>query len=130
MEQSPLPTGEGQGEGDMDIQTKAKALRRQQTDAEQLLWRHLRDRRFTGYKFRRQVAIGNYIADFVCLKCMLIVEVDGGQHLEQHKYDEVRTRYLESQGLKVLRYWNNEVLGNITDVLDALTLALPEGEGT
>jgi very-short-patch-repair endonuclease len=112
----------------MDIQTKAKSLRKQQTDAERLLWRQLRDRRFAGYKFRRQVAIGHYIADFVCLKYLLIVEVDGGQHLEQRRYDETRTRYLESQGFRVMRFWNNEVLGNIAGVLDALTLALSRRE--
>ena len=112
----------------MDIQTKAKVLRKQQTDAERLLWRHLRDRRFVGYKFRRQVAIGNYIADFVCLKYLLIIEVDGGQHLEQLRYDDIRTCYLESLGFRVIRFWNNEVLGNIAGVLDALTLALSRRE--
>ena len=112
----------------MDIQTKAKALRRRQTDAERLLWRHLRDRRFAGYKFRRQVSIGNYIADFVCLRYMLIIEVDGGQHLEQQEYDDIRTCYLESLGFKVIRFWNNDVLGNLADVLDALTLALSRRE--
>ena len=112
----------------MDIQTRARTLRRKQTDAERLLWLHLRDRRLMRYKFRRQLPIGKYIADFVCLKCMLIIEVDGGQHLQEQRYDAVRTHYLESQGFRVLRFWNNDVLGNLEAVLYALTLSLSRRE--
>src|SRR5690349_11021332 len=88
--------------------TTARALRRGMTDAEALLWRHLRDRRLNGYKFRRQEPRGPYIADFVCLEVGLIVEVDGGQHTEES--DAPRTQRLERNGYRVLRFWNDQVL--------------------
>ncbi len=81
-----------------------------------------------GYKFKRQQPIGCYIADFVCEDARVIVELDGGQHSEQVEYDGRRTRYLESKGYQVVRYWNNEVLGQMDSVLDALTLTLSQRE--
>ena len=108
--------------------TRARQLRRAQTDAEQKLWSKLRNRRLLGYKFKRQQPIGCYIADFVCEDAKLIVELDGGQHSEQVEYDRRRTRYLESKGYQVVRYWNNEVLGQVDSVLAALTLALSQRE--
>ena len=90
------------------------------TDAEQLLWRHLRMHQMAAYKFRRQYPIGPYIADFVCVKAGLIVEVDGGQHMARSSQDAVRTRWLESQGFHVLRFWNNEVLENIDGVVQVI----------
>jgi very-short-patch-repair endonuclease len=96
---------------------RAKGLRRNQTDAEKLLWRHLRNRGLRGTKFRRQYVIGKYIVDFVCIECELILEIDGGQHAEQQGYDETRTRYLEQQGFQVMRFWNNEVLCETEGVL-------------
>lgn len=117
----------------------AKNLRKNQTDAERKMWRHLRNRALAGFKFRRQCPIGPYIVDFVCLEKMLIVEIDGGQHNENIQKDSRRTRHLESRGFKVLRFWNNEVLANIESVLDVIRTALishpssptllPEGEG-
>lgn len=86
------------------------------TDAEKLLWRHLRMEQFGGYKFRRQHPLGNYIADFVCLEAVLVLEVDGGQHAESADNDEIRTQWLEAKGLHVMRFWNNEVLNNIEGV--------------
>lgn len=97
---------------------RAQSLRREQTDAERKLWRELRGRRLEGFKFKRQVAIGTYIADFMCFKCKLIVEVDGSQHLDQIEYDERRTRWLEAQGFRVARYWNIDVLLNTEGVVD------------
>jgi very-short-patch-repair endonuclease len=98
----------------------ARALRRNQTDAETRLWRHLRDRRFLGLKFRRQAPVGRYVADFLCLDLMLIVELDGGQHAENSK-DRERTRALEAKGYSVVRYWNNDVLSNTEGVLAHLS---------
>jgi very-short-patch-repair endonuclease len=114
----------------------ARALRIQQTDAERLLWKHLRSRQLIGFKFRRQQIIAPYIVDLVCFETRLIVELDGGQHTEQQTEDTVRTIFLESQGFRVVRFWNNEVFENIEGVLDSiraiLTLPspcpLPQGE--
>jgi len=98
------------------------------TDAERALWRLLRARQLSGYKFRRQQPIDRYIVDFVCLAYRLIIEVDGGQHATNIAYDEPRIRYLESAGFQVLRFWNNEVLENSEGVclkiLEALAAAL------
>jgi len=71
-------------------------LRRSQTDAEAKLWWHLRDRRLGGFNFRRQVPMGPFIVDFICLEARFVVELDGGQHVEHARYDERRTRFLES----------------------------------
>jgi very-short-patch-repair endonuclease len=106
---------------------QARALRGALTDAEQKLWYHLRDRRFGGHKFRRQVPIGPYIADFACMAERLIVEIDGGQHAERIGEDARRTRYLEMEGYRVVRFWNNEVLGNIDGVLQRLMAVIDEG---
>jgi len=90
------------------------------TDVEKRLWYLLRDRRLNGYKFRRQMPIGPYVADFVCLQSRLIVELDGGQHAEQAEKDKVRDEWLKSQGFVVLRFWNNDVLANTEGVLQAI----------
>ena len=86
------------------------------TDAERKLWRYLRLRQLDGHKFRRQVSIGPYIADFACLKAMLVIEVDGGQHADAYAYDSRRDDYMRGQGYRVLRFWNNDVLGNMEGV--------------
>jgi len=103
---------------------RARSLRVDQTDAEQLLWHHLRNRRLQGWKFRRQNEIGLYVVDFVCPDAGLIVELDGSQHGDQLIYDEARTRKLKEEGYRVLRFWNNEVLTNIDGVLEVLLEAL------
>lgn len=98
----------------------ARTLRRDITDAERALWRHLRKRQIAGYKFRRQHPLGAYIVDFVCLEARLVVEVDGGQHAERQFYDQARTDWLEQQGYRVLRFWNHEVLANAEGLVEAI----------
>jgi very-short-patch-repair endonuclease len=93
------------------------------TDAERKLWFALRDRRFAGFKFRRQVPIGRYIADFICFDARVVIEVDGGQHAESTA-DRVRDQWFAANGFRVLRFWNNEVLGNLEGVLTVLLEAL------
>jgi very-short-patch-repair endonuclease len=104
----------------------ARTLRRQSSDAERVLWRHLRARRLMGYKFRRQVVMEPYIVDFVCLEAGLIIEADGGQHSNQVTYDTRRTVVLEGMGYRVLRFWNHEVLGELQSVLEQIRTALIE----
>ncbi len=99
---------------------RARNLRRQSTDAECLLWRHLRDRQLAGLKFRRQHPLGNFIVDFVCLEHLLVIELDGGQHASQQQADAHREALLMGLGYRVLRFWNNEVLGNTEGVLEAI----------
>ena len=104
--------------GGMDsIRARARALRKNLTEAERLLWRQLRFWQLDGHKFRRQQPIGNYVADFVCLEKRLIVELDGGQHAEQRDYDAKRDAWLRAQGFIVLRFWNNDVLKNVDGVV-------------
>ncbi len=104
----------------------ARALRRDLTDAERLLWRHLRNRGLYGHKFRRQHPVGRYVVDFVCIEEGVVVELDGGQHSKQVIEDEERTLYLESKGFQVLRFWNNDVLTNAEGVLKTIASALGE----
>jgi very-short-patch-repair endonuclease len=98
----------------------ARTLRERSTKAERLLWSKLRGRRFDGIKFKRQVSIANYIVDFAALDLKFIIEVDGGQHDERSTQDLERTRILEQWGYHVVRFWNNDVLGNIEGVLEAI----------
>lgn len=102
----------------------ARPLRRAATDAERLLWQRLRNRQLAGQKFRRQATLGPYIVDFLCLDARLVVEADGSQHDEQS--DKGRTAWLTSRGLRVIRFWNNDILANIDGVLEAITIALEE----
>ncbi len=103
---------------------RAAALRKTPTDAEALLWYYLRDRRFDDHKFRRQRPIGPYFADFACLDAKLVIELDGGQHVEAAAYDNDRTRFIEGHGFRVLRFWNNDVLTQTPVVLEQILLAL------
>ena len=97
----------------------ARAMRAAPTEAERKLWWHLRHRLLTpGTHFRRQVRIGRYVADFACHATRIVVEVDGGQHGAASAADEARTKVLEANGYRVLRYWNNDVLTNIDGVLE------------
>ncbi len=96
---------------------QAKELRHEPTPAEAKLWSQLRGNRLNGISFRRQHAIGPYITDFCSPKIKLVIELDGSQHLEQEQYDTERTTFLESQGYKVIRFWNNDVLNNMDSVL-------------
>ena len=106
----------------------ARALRANATDAEQALWRHLRANQMLGCKFRRQHPIGPYIADFACVARHVVIELDGGQHAEEQgmAHDAVRTQHLQSQGWRVLRFWNHEVLTELAAVLQVIAQALHE----
>jgi very-short-patch-repair endonuclease len=92
---------------------KAKVLRKNLTDTERVLWKHLRAKQIEGCKFRRQEPIGSYIVDFVCHEKRIIIEVDGGQHTVERKRDKL----IQGEEYKVLRFWNNEVLTNTEGVL-------------
>jgi very-short-patch-repair endonuclease len=102
------------------IRSRARALRNNPTDVEKLLWRQLRMWQLDGYKFRRQQPLGNFIVDFVCLDKRLIVELDGGQHAERSDDDANRDAWLSKQGFTVLRFWNNDVLKNVTTVTERI----------
>ncbi len=102
---------------------RAKSLRSNMTDAERRLWYFLRAHRFKGTKFKRQAMIGKFIVDFVCFEKHLIIEVDGSQHAD-NEADRLRTRWLEEEGFRVLRFWNNEVLKNTGGVLDSIMVAI------
>jgi very-short-patch-repair endonuclease len=122
---SPL-AGEGVSRrltGEEFAREQAKRLRHDMTEAETKLWHALRGRRFDGHKFRRQVAIGNFIVDFVCYAQRLIVELDGSQH-ENSQHDKKRDSWLESQGFRVLRIWNIYVQQNIDGALAMISDAL------
>ena len=106
------------------LSSNARALRTNSTDAECCLWYYLRNRRMSGYRFRRQMPVGSYIADFVCLRARLIVEIDGGQHAEFLLDDLERTRDLAHRGFRVIRFWNNEVLQRTEAVLESILEAL------
>ena len=95
-------------------------MRKSFTDAELRLWQLLRHRNLKAFKFRRQHPLGPYIADFICLEQRLVIEVDGGQHQQQTRYDSKRTNDLEAAGYRVLRFWDNDVLKNSEGVLEAI----------
>ena len=103
----------------MESRIAAKALRQQMTEAEQKLWYHLRAHRLDEQKFRRQQPIGRYVVDFVHFGAKLIVEADGSQHLDSTR-DEVRDSWLQSQGFRIMRFWNNDILQNTESVLTAI----------
>ena len=140
LKPSPLPrrakpaAGEGWGGGDnadfprsgiktmrttrdLKLQNFARELRKSMTDAERRLWRYLRSEQLNGIRFRRQYVIGNYITDFAAPEIRLIVELDGGQHAIQQAYDQQRSAFLQSQGYRVLRFWNHDVLQQTESVL-------------
>ena len=121
--------------GVKELRNTARALRKRSTDAEAYLWRHLKNRQMEGFKFRRQQPIGRYVVDFANLEKKMVIEVDGGQHA-MNPGDKVRDEWLCSEGYKVLRFWDNEVLGNLEGVLEMIRNAfltphpdpLPQGE--
>lgn len=98
----------------------AKNLRKNSTDAERLLWKHLRRKQVEGLKFSRQQPIGNYIVDFVSFENQLIIEADGGQHAGNEQADREREEWLKREGFKILRFWNNDILNNIEGVMATL----------
>ena len=103
---------------------RARALRKNMTDAERSIWQILRSLQIDGHRFRRQVPFGRYIADFVCHDARLIIEIDGGQHDRSSPAETKRTRFLEDQGYRILRFWNNEVLSNLEGVCAMIARAL------
>ena len=102
----------------------ARQLRANMTDAERKLWPLLRRKQLQGFRFRRQVSIGPYVADFACHSARLVVELDGGQHAERIERDKRRTAWLGSVGYRVLRFWNGEVFTNTEGVLETIRLTL------
>ena len=101
-------------------------MRNAPSDAEYKLWSFLRARQINGAKFRRQATIGNYIVDFVSYEAKLIIELDGGQHADQQEYDDQRTGWLESQGFRVLRFWNHVFLEDPKAVVSYIAAVLVE----
>ena len=110
--------------GKPDLTAFARNLRRNMTDAERKMWSQLRAKRFLGVKFNRQSPVGPYITDFCTFEYQLVVEIDGGQHDEGRFADEKRTAFLESEGFRVIRFLNNDVLTNMEGVLFAVEEAL------
>jgi very-short-patch-repair endonuclease len=105
--------------------TRARTLRREMTPQERILWGHSRGRRFEGFKFRKQMWLDGYIADFACPQARLIVEADGSQHADNAQYDAARERAFAHLGWRTLRFWNNEINENLEGVLIAIAAALP-----
>ena len=105
-----------------NLKQLARQLRDSMTDAEKYLWSKIRMKQVKGHWFYRQKPVGEYIADFYCPKAKLVIEVDGGQHFsdENIEYDRVRKEYMESLGLRVIRFTNTEVLTNIRGVIDSI----------
>jgi very-short-patch-repair endonuclease len=112
--------------GAREVRTeRARRLRSDATDAERALWRRLRSRSLDGHKFVRQEPIGPYTVDFICREARLIIEVDGGQHAD-NRHDVIRDQWLADHNYKVLRFWNNEVFGNVAGVLETIATALAD----
>lgn len=105
-----------------------RANRSKSTDAERKLWKYLRDKQLSGYKFQRQYSVGNFILDFYCPKARFGIELDGGQHNEEStmKYDKLRTEYISSFNIKVIRFWDNDVLKNTEGVVEVIIRKLKE----
>ena len=99
------------------IWRNARELRNSATDAERKLWQHLKGRQMQGAKFRRQYPIAGYVADFASPDLRLVVELDGGQHLQRRECDEQRSRRMACNGYRILRFWNDDVLLRTDDVL-------------
>ncbi len=107
---------------------RGRRLRAESTEEERKLWRHLRAKRFAGFKFRRQHRLGPCFADLCCTERRLIIELDGSQHAEQEeeRKDAARTAYLSEQGYRVIRFWNEQVNAELDDVLEAIYAALTD----
>jgi len=131
LKNSPLFGKEGKGEfelmglihNNLKFKDRRRELRRNQTEAEKLLWARLRNKQIHGIKFFRQFSIGAYILDFYSPTILLAVELDGGQHAEKdaQEYDEVRSDYLRAQGIEVIRFWNSDVMQNLEGVLQRIS---------
>lgn len=104
----------------MKITTIARNLRKKSTKAENLLWQNLRNRQLEGFKFRRQQPIGTYIVDFINFEKGIVIEIDGGQHALLKDKDKQRDAWLNEEGFKVLRFWNNDVFENLDGILQVI----------
>ncbi|MCD4655651.1 endonuclease domain-containing protein [bacterium] len=103
---------------------KARFLRGRMTVVEKKLWISLRAKRFAGFKFRRQAPIGPFIVDFVCFEHKLIIELDGPYHTKTQEYDQARTKWLETNGFKILRFWNDNIYEKLDYVMDKVMESL------
>ena len=112
----------------MDLKHRARQLRSHATDAEVRLWQSIRKRQLLGYKFRRQFVIAPYIVDLISLELKLVIELDGGQHMDQHACDKKRTDFISSKGFRVIRFWNDDVLRDIDVVLEEVRRVIVEQE--
>lgn len=115
-----------------NLKNKRRELRQNQTETEKLLWKYLRGKQLANSKFFRQYSAGPYIIDFYCPTKRLAIELDGGQHAEVHQqaHDERRSSYLRQKGITVLRFWDNEVFHNTTDVLEKITETLLKNDAS
>ena len=122
----PPLAGGGEGEGQSDA---SRALRKQSTVAEKLLWQKLRRKQFHGLRSRRQFPLGPFYGDFVCLPARLVIEVDGGQHAElpHAEHDRRRSEWLHNENFRVLRFWNLDIFENINGVVDRIDTVMREG---
>jgi len=102
----------------------ARKLRVNAPEAEQKLWSKLRKRQLDGFQFRRQYSIGPYFADFICLEAKLVIEVDGSQHADREAQDERRSEFLRTEGYRVLRFWNSEVMSDVDSVVERIAEVL------
>jgi very-short-patch-repair endonuclease len=111
-----------------EMHSLARNLRKNQTEAEQILWSKLRSRQLSGFKFRRQHPIESYVLDFYCSETHLAIEIDGGQHTENKNIerDNDRTAYLNQKGIRVIRFWNNDVIKHLDEVLTEIDVILSE----
>ena len=98
----------------------ARRLRKDQTPAESKLWHKIRNRQIGGYKFRRQQPIGQYIVDFYCSLSQLVIEIDGDTHADQIEYDQARTKWLATEGYKVIRFTNSDIHANLENVAEEI----------
>ncbi|HET6805418.1 MAG TPA: DUF559 domain-containing protein [Frateuria sp.] len=105
---------------------RARKLRNHATDAERRLWHYLRREQLAGWKFRRQYPVARFIVDFACVPPRLAIELDGGQHADKCRYDASRTRLIEAEGYRVLRFWNDDVLLRVDTVLEEILRYLGE----
>ena len=102
------------------VEDRRRNLRNQQTEAERIFWNIVRGRKFSNLKFRRQFSIGSYILDFYCPEIGLAVEIDGGQHATNIEYDRARTKFINRLGIRVVRFWNNDITKFASGVYDEL----------
>ncbi|MEK7669281.1 MAG: endonuclease domain-containing protein [Patescibacteria group bacterium] len=105
---------------DQKQKERRRELRKNQTEAEKILWQKIRNRQINNFKFHRQYSAGPYILDFFCPEIRLVIELDGEQHKDTKEYDKERELFLKDKDINVIRFWNNEVLENIENILNII----------